>query len=85
MKTPNLGEAHCGDGALQSAQRSLLFAFWISRSLEESALLVMCFCTGNLCRSDMDHRNNYLRPRLRIHLPHRLGGHLVPYRECIPG
>lgn len=35
MKTPNLGDAHCGDGAPQSAHRSLPLTFWISRSWEE--------------------------------------------------
>jgi hypothetical protein len=35
MKTPNLGDAHCGDGAPQSAQRSLPLDFWISRSCRE--------------------------------------------------
>lgn len=32
MKTPNLGEAHCGEGAPQSQQRSFPLDFWISRS-----------------------------------------------------
>jgi len=48
MKIPNLGEAHCGEGAPQSAQRSLEFVFWISSSFERvsgstshMALLVM--------------------------------------------
>jgi hypothetical protein len=36
MKMPNLGEAHCGEGAPQSQQRSLEEDFWISRS--------WCFC-----------------------------------------
>ena len=29
---PNFGEAHCGEGAPQSQQRSLEDDFWISRS-----------------------------------------------------
>lgn len=32
MKMPNFGEAHCGDGAPQSQQRSFPLDFWISRS-----------------------------------------------------
>jgi hypothetical protein len=32
MKMPNLGEAHCGDGAPQSQHRSFPLVFWISRS-----------------------------------------------------
>lgn len=34
MKMPNLGEAHCGEGALQSQQRLLLASFWIARSCD---------------------------------------------------
>lgn len=32
MKTPNLGDAHCGDGALQSQQTLFLDSFWIAAS-----------------------------------------------------
>jgi hypothetical protein len=32
MKMPNLGDAHCGEGALQSQQRLLLASCWIARS-----------------------------------------------------
>ena len=32
MKMPNLGEAHCGEGALQSQQTLLLDSFWMAWS-----------------------------------------------------
>lgn len=32
MKTPNFGDAHCGDGALQSQQTLFLDSFWIAAS-----------------------------------------------------
>lgn len=35
MKTPNLGDAHCGFGALQSQQLLLLLVFWMARSCAE--------------------------------------------------
>jgi len=34
MKTPNLGDAHCGLGAPQSQHVLLLFSFWIAASLD---------------------------------------------------
>lgn len=36
MKTPNLGEAHCGLGAPQSQQLLLLLVLWIVRSCSQS-------------------------------------------------
>lgn len=35
MKIPNFGEAHCGEGAEQSAQTELLFVLAISWSCSE--------------------------------------------------
>src|SRR3569833_501754 len=32
MKMPNLGDAHCGDGALQSQHMLFLDSFWMARS-----------------------------------------------------
>lgn len=43
MKMPNLGDAHCGEGALQSQQRLFPDSFWMARS---------CLCVrGHVCVS----------------------------------
>lgn len=78
---PNFGEAHCGEGAPQSQQRSLEDDFWISRSYGGQ------FGTG-MKRSwigiggdkksktaKLQNRFAYLRPRLRIYLPHCFARH----------
>lgn len=67
IKTPNLGDAHCGDGAPQSQQRSFWFVFWISRS-----------CTFVRLRgATMNARESYLRSGLGIYLPHGFARHSV--------
>ena len=42
MKTPNLGEAHCGEGALQSQQILFLGSFWRAASYFGQFLSVLC-------------------------------------------
>ena len=42
MKTPNLGEAHCGEGALQSQQMLFLGSFWRAASYLGQFLSVLC-------------------------------------------
>ena len=84
MKTPNFGEAHWGDGAPQSIHRSLPLVLEISRSYVQD-MFSMSFVRngGNGClRSWMGapKRSEYLWPRLRINLPHRLGSHFCYWR-----
>lgn len=84
MKTPNLGEAHCGEGAPQSMHRSLPFVLDISRSWIRGTLSIRS-CVyrryndggSNGCRND----NIYLWSCLRINLPHSLWSHLYQCRS----
>ena len=73
IKTPNLGEAHCGDGAPQSQHLSFPLLFWISRSfctLESAIDFVLI--DHNLGSAE---EQAYLGPSLRINLPHGFASH----------
>ena len=42
MKVPNLGEAHCGEGAEQSTQTLFPGSFWIERSYKRVSSMKQC-------------------------------------------
>lgn len=87
MKTPNLGDAHCGEGALQSQQMLFWDSFWRAASCR--------FAISTSCSSkDAGQRRptgssghgegidgSYLGPRLWVDLPHGFGCHCVSRRE----
>ena len=64
MKVPNLGEAHCGEGARQSAQVVLMGICWRARSFEVSV-----FVNG-----EGEVRGEYFAFGFRVDFPHCAGG-----------
>lgn len=64
MKVPNLGEAHCGEGAEQSTQVAFPGFFWRSASCTDG--FSICFC-GLLTRFK---EHTYLALSLWVDLPH---------------
>jgi hypothetical protein len=65
IKMPNLGDAHCGDGAPQSQQRSFWEVFWISRS----------FASVSLEWKGGREKGEDLGSGLGIYLPHGFARH----------
>ena len=70
MKVPNLGEAHCGEGALQSTQVVFPGSFWRVRSCPEWE--VRLIVEG----MKKEVIGGYLALGLRIYLPHYEGQHM---------
>lgn len=64
MKVPNLGEAHCGEGAEQSTQVAFPGLFWRSASCTDGFSIQLC---GVLARFE---EHIYLALGFRVDLPH---------------
>lgn len=75
MKTPNLGDAHCGEGALQSQQTLFLDSFWRAASYGFGCQRTF-YHPGRVERF-IPRMHTDLGARLRVDLPHGLGRHRV--------